>query len=153
MTSLEGTTISRIFIIGLHHRTKSKLVKLPLTGRERRAIAKSLESITINPHNNTQENSNVSSVSNEVADPKNPIATKPHQVTTINSLSRRTTIKLKRNHVNHVSLVNPVSFQSLEMNQKSYLTLEREAHPSLKEDLSKLEAVTEVTPVETLVVV
>jgi hypothetical protein len=146
MTSLVDTTISRIFITGCHHPTKSNHVARSPTGRKKRVIIKSPESITINPHY-TQESSSVSSV---VADPKNHIANKQLKVTT-NSLSRRTTTKLK---INHVNLVNPVlQHPSSEMNLKYYLTLEREEHLSLQEVLSNLEAVTEVTLVVTHVVV
>lgn len=63
-------------------------------------------------------------------------------MTSINSLSRRITIKLK---INPVNLANPVlHHKSSEKNLKSYLTLEREVHPSLQEVRSRLEAVIEV---------
>jgi pyruvate kinase len=149
MTSLEDTTISRIFITGSHHPTKSNHVKLlPLTGREKRVIAKSHESITINLHS-TQENSSESSVISVVADPKNHIVSKPLQATTTNSLSRKTSTKLK---INHVNLVNPVSLPLSEKILKSYLTLERGVHPTLLEELSNLEAVIEEALVVTHVV-
>lgn len=70
MTSLEGITISRIFIIELHHPTKSNHVISSLTGREKRVIAKSLVSITINP------NSTQGSISVVVEDLKSHIAIK-----------------------------------------------------------------------------